>query len=100
MWLDISPQTGREQSGWRPALVVSPSAYNAKVGLALFCPITSKEKGFPFEVRLPVGGKVSGVVLTDQLKSLAWCVRAARFAEYAPAEVTSEVLAKVLGLVQ
>ena len=72
IWLTFKPQSGREQAGRRPALVVSPSAYNSKVGLALVCPITSKVKGYPFEVPLPDGGPVQGVVLADQLRSLDW----------------------------
>ena len=72
IWLTFTPQSGREQAGRRPALVVSPSAYNSKVGLALVCPITSKVKGYPFEVPLPNGVPVQGVVLADQLRSLDW----------------------------
>ena len=72
IWLSFTPQSGREQSGRRPALVVSPSTYNNKVGLALVCPITSREKGYPFEVVLPEAGPVQGVVLADQLRSLDW----------------------------
>ena len=63
IWLSFTPQSGREQAGRRPALVVSPSGYNSKVGLALMCPITSRIKGYPFEVPLPQGGPVQGVVL-------------------------------------
>ena len=72
IWLTFTPQSGREQAGRRPALVVSPSAYNSKVGLALVCTITSKVKGYPFEVPLPNGVPVQGVVLADQLRSLDW----------------------------
>ena len=67
IWLTFTPQSGREQAGRRPALVVSPSAYNSKVGLALVCPITSKVKGYPFEVPLPDWGPVQGVVLATAL---------------------------------
>jgi mRNA interferase MazF len=70
VWLEFTPQAGSEQRGRRPALVLSPKTYNGKVGLALFCPVTSKIKGYPFEVKLPDGSEVSGVVLSDQLKSL------------------------------
>ena len=72
IWLTFTPQSGREQAGRRPALVVSPSAYNSKVGLALVCPITSKVKGYPFEVPLPNGVPVQGVVLADQMRGLDW----------------------------
>ena len=72
VWLSFTPQAGHEQAGRRPALVLSPSAYNRKVGLALFCPVTSRVKGYPFEVTVPKGLSVAGVVLADQVKSLDW----------------------------
>ena len=95
IWLQFNPQAGHEQAGRRPALVISPKSYNEKVGLALLCPITSKVKGYPFEVRLPPGLEVSGVILADQLKSLDWRVRKARFICPVSAGVVSEVVAKV-----
>ena len=73
--LNFNPQVGHEQSGRRPALVVSPREYNQKSGLALVCPITSKVKIYPFEVPLPTDVSISGVVLADQLKSVDWKVR-------------------------
>ena len=79
VWLEFTPQAGSEQAGGRPALVLSPNTYNRKVGLALFCPVTSKTKGYPFEVLLPDGYAVSGVVLSDQLKSLDWRSRKVKF---------------------
>ena len=99
VWLDLSPQAGHEQAGRRPALVVSPQAYNGRVGLALFCPITSRAKGYPFEVSLPLGLEVEGVILADQLKSLDWRVRRARRIATVPVEVLDETLGKVLTLV-
>ncbi len=78
VWLDFSPQIGHEQAGKRPAIVISPMAYNLKVGLALFMPITSQEKGYVFEVKLPDDLPISGVILTDQMKSLDWKSRNAR----------------------
>ena len=75
VWLDFDPQAGREQAGRRPALVLSPKAYNQKVGLALLCPITSQVKGYPFETAIPPGLKVSGVVLADHVKNMDWRVR-------------------------
>ena len=72
VWMHFDPQAGREQAGRQPALVLSPEAYNRRVGLALCCPITSQVKGYPFEVSLPAGLDVAGVVLADQLKSLDW----------------------------
>ncbi len=77
VWLTFSPQTGHEQAGRRPAVVLSPATYNGKVGLALFCPITSQVKGYPFEVALPEGLSISGVILADQVKSLDWRAREA-----------------------
>ena len=95
VWLAFTPQAGHEQAGHRPALVLSPMAYNRKIGLALFCPITSNRKGYPFEVLLPATGAVTGVVLADQIKSLDWRARQARFAGNAPSTVVEEVLAKL-----
>lgn len=77
VWITLAPEAGHEQAGRRPAVVLSPAAYNGKVGLALMCPITSQVKGYPFEVSLPVGLKVTGVVLADQVKSLDWRARRA-----------------------
>lgn len=98
VWLEFDPQAGHEQSGLRPALALSPRAYNAKVGLALFCPITSRVKGYPFEVVLPGGLKIQGVVLSDQVKSLDWRARRVRRADKAPADVVVEVLGKIAAL--
>ena len=95
VWLEFSPQRGHEQAGRRPALVISPQSYNAKVGLALLCPITNKAKGYPFEVALPGNSPISGVVLSDQLKSLDWKARKAKHAGEAPQEVVDEVLNKL-----
>lgn len=98
--LQFTPQAGHEQAGRRPALVISPRAYNEKVGLALFCPITSQIKGYPFEVVLPRGLGVSGAVLSDQIKSLDWQARKAKRAGTAPRQVVDDVLAKIALLVE
>lgn len=95
VWLTFNPQAGHEQAGRRPALVLSPLSYNAKVGLALLCPITSQVKGYPFEVSIPDGLPVAGAVLADQPKSLDWRARDATFVCALPTTVTSEVLQKV-----
>lgn len=95
VWLSFTPQAGHEQAGHRPALVLSPESYNRKVGLALFCPITSQVKGYPFEVRVPQGYEVSGVVLADQVKSLDWKARRATFCCALPAEAVCDVLNKL-----
>jgi len=79
VWLTLDPQAGHEQAGRRPALVISPAAYNWQVGLALFCPITNRAKGYPFEVPLPSDSAVTGVVLADHVKSLDWRARNASF---------------------
>jgi mRNA interferase MazF len=97
VWLQFNPQAGHEQAGRRPALVLSPSAYNAKVGLAILCPITSQVKGYPFEVEIR-GQEVNGVVLADQVKSLDWRVRAAELVERASGSVVQDVLQKLATL--
>ena len=95
VWITFNPQAGHEQSGRRPALVLSPSSYNGKVGLAIFCPITSQVKGYPFEVAIPFGSTLRGVVLADQVKSLDWRVRKAEFVCKLPRETTRDVLDKL-----
>lgn len=95
VWLAFDPQAGHEQAGRRPALVVSPAAYNGKTGLALFCPITSQVKGYPFEVALPAGAAVSGVVLSDQIKSLDWRARRAELICTLPNDLVLIVLKRV-----
>jgi len=95
VWVSLNPQAGHEQAGRRPALVVSPAEYNRRVGLALMCPITSKSKGYPFEVFLPDNLKISGVVLSDQVKSLDWRAREAQIADVAPESTTAEVMGKL-----
>lgn len=95
VWIALNPQAGHEQAGRRPAVVLSPGAYNSKVGLAILCPITNRTKGYPFEVPIPAGLPVSGAILSDQLKSLDWRVREAEQACALPAETVAEVLQKV-----
>jgi len=87
------------QVGRRPALVISPKSYNKKVGLALVCPITSRLKGYPFEVELPQGLKAKGAILCDQLKSLDWRARHATRLGSVPDPVMQEVTARILALV-
>jgi mRNA interferase MazF len=100
VWLAFSPQAGHEQAGRRPALTLSPRAYNGKVGLAIFCPITSRTKGYPFEVEIPPGLSVAGVVLADQVKSLDWRARRAERCCTLPDPVVDDVLAKLSVLLQ
>ena len=98
VWLSFDPQAGHEQAGHRPAFVLSPESYNRKTGLLLACPITSKVKGYPFEVALPPGLPVGGVILADQIKSLEWKVRKAEFIVRTPPSVIEDVLSLVLPL--
>ena len=95
VWLTFNPQTGHEQAGRRPALVLSPQVYNVKVGLAILCPITNQIKGYPFEVVIPDGLPVSGVVLADQVKNLDWQARHAELICELPEATVAEVLAKI-----
>lgn len=98
VWLDFNPQAGHEQAGHRPAIVLSRKAYNRKTGLAVFCPITSKIKGYPFEVPV-LGQKIQGAVLADQVKSFDWSVRRAKFIERANADVFEEVVGKLYAII-
>ena len=101
IWLDFNPQAGREQAGRRPAIVLSPASYNEKSGLAVVCPITSQIKGYPFEVVLPKGLGVTGVILSDHLKSLDWKQRRAEKAGRAPKAIIQNirnVLGALLGI--
>lgn len=92
IWIDFNPQKGHEHSGRRPAIVLSPIEYNRKTGLALLCPITTKKKGYPFEVEIPHGLPITGVVLSDQLKNLDWRTRDAEFICSLPPETLESVL--------
>lgn len=92
IWLDFSPQAGREQAGRRPALVLSHFEYNKKTRRAIVCPITSKIKGFPFEVILPSTLSIQGAVLTDHIKNQDISVRNSTFIETVPKDVIEEVL--------
>lgn len=95
IWLQFNPQAGHEQAGRRPAVVLSPAAYNGRVGLAILCPITSQVKGYPFEVRMPPGLPLVGAILADQVKSLDWRVRRAEYICTLPDEVIRLVLQRL-----
>jgi mRNA interferase MazF len=99
VWLQFNPQSGHEQSGRRPALTLSPKAYNQKTGLAIFCPITSQEKGYPFEVKIKER-QIQGVILADQLKNLDWRIRKAEFIAKAKPEILNNVLALINTLIK
>ncbi len=95
VWISLNPQAGHEQAGRRPAVVLSPGTYNAKVKLAILCPITNQVKGYPFEVAIPAGLPVAGVILADQAKSLDWQERDAEWICSLPAETVNAVLQKL-----
>jgi mRNA interferase MazF len=99
VWLTFNPQSGHEQSGRRPAVVISPKIYNEKSGCSLFCPITSKSKGYPFEVQLPKTCVIQGVILSDQLKSLDWQARNAEFICETPPEILKDLFDKLKTLI-
>lgn len=100
VWIDMHPQAGHEQAGRRPAIVLSPSSYNAKVGLALFGPVTNHIKGYPFEVIIPSGLKVTGAILSDQVKSLDWKIRNTEFYDKVPEIVIFEIFKKLATLLR
>ena len=95
VWINFNPQAGHEQAGRRPAVVLSPRAYNGKVSLAILCPITNQVKGYPFEVVIPVGLAVTGVILADQVKSMDWRARNAELICPLPVETVDAVLQRV-----
>jgi mRNA interferase MazF len=95
VWITLNPQAGHEQAGRRPAVVLSPKSYNHKTGLAIFCPVTSQVKGYPFEVLLPEGMPICGAILSDQVKSLDWRARNTELICSFPEEITTEALQKL-----
>jgi len=95
VWLNLNPQSGREQAGRRPVLIISPLAYNKKVGLALVCPITNQAKGYAFEVEIPKDLKVKGVVLSDHIESADWKTRNIEFICRVPEEIVEDVVEKL-----
>jgi mRNA interferase MazF len=99
IWITLNPQAGHEQSGRRPAIVISPKIYNKKTGLCILCPTTSQIKGYPFEVKIPDGYEINGVILSDQVKSLDWQIRKAEFICKLPEETINEILSKLNTLI-
>lgn len=95
IWITFNLQAGHEQAGRRPAVVLSPAAYNGKVGLVILCPITNQVKGYPFEVVIPDGLTVTGAILSDQAKSLDWRARKAVYICSLPAATITEVRRKL-----
>ena len=99
VWLDFNPQLGHEQRGRRPALTISFKEYNGKIGLGLFCPITSKVKGYPFEIEV-IGKAINGCVLSDQVKSLDWTARNIEFIEKIDEDKMNDVISNILVLIE
>ncbi len=98
MWIEFSPQAGHEQAGRRPALVLSPSHYNRTRGLALMCPITSRRSDYPFEIEVTPDSDISGVVMSDQVKSTDWRARYARYAGRAEQSVVDAAIVNISAL--
>lgn len=100
VWITFTPQAGHEQAGRRPAVVLSPRKYNTKSGLSLCCPVTNRVKGYPFEVPLPEGMAIGGVVLADHVKSLDWRARGIETAGRVPEATLAEVVGKLSALLK
>ncbi len=98
--IDLEPIAGHEQGGWRPAVVLSPVAYNGKTSLVVAVPVTNQAKGYPFEVRLPGMMKTTGVVLADQIRNLDWRARRGKFVEVAPPEVVRAIHERLVLLLE
>lgn len=98
VWIDLNPRQGREQSGHRPALVISPKAYNRKTSLCVICPATRQAKGYPFEVPVHTADGVTSVILVDHVRSVDWKTRRARRIETVPGEVLEEVIGRLEAL--
>ena len=98
VWMMFGPQAGHEQSGRRPGVVMSSSIYNGKTGMALCCPITSHVKGYPFEVLVPAGLKISGAILADHIRNIDWKMRRAEYLCKLPDKAFKEVAEKILSL--
>lgn len=100
IWLEFDPQRGHEQAGTRPALTLSPIEYNQKTGLSILCPITKQVKNYPYEVAIPDGLGVQGIILADQIKNFDWRSRSSRFHCKLPHYVVSEVMNKLSTLLK
>jgi mRNA interferase MazF len=99
VWLNLNPRTGHEQSGYRPALVLTPTTFNGKSGLCVVCPATSKPKGYPFEVPHPGADDPNTVILSEHVRCVDWRARGARFLHRVPQDVLDEVVARLDALI-
>jgi mRNA interferase MazF len=100
VWIDLDPTLGHEQSGHRPAIVLTPRQYNVRSGLCIICPITSRARGYPFEVAIPHRHAISGVILVDQVRSLSWEKRYVKMAGAATIELLNEVRERLAVLLE
>jgi mRNA interferase MazF len=100
VWIDLDPTVGHEQSGHRPAIVLTPRQYNARSGLCIICPITSRARGYPFEVAIPDGHPVSGIILVDQIRSVSWEERYVKIAGAVALKLLDEVRERLAALLQ
>lgn len=94
-WMEFDPQAGREQLGRRPAIVLSPASYNGLTNLAIVCPVTNRVRGNPFEVAIPDGIAITGIILVDHIKSVDWKARYFKFADKVPENTLREVIQKI-----
>jgi mRNA interferase MazF len=99
IWLNFHPQAGREQDGWRPALVLSPARYNQIARLCIACPVTTQDKLNRFQVQIPDGCEVSGWIISDRVKSVSWFDRGSQFRGRCPYPTFAETIAKIRTLI-
>ena len=99
VWMTFSPQAGHEQSGRRPAVVISSSIYNGRTGMALCCPVTSQVKGYPFEVLVPPELKIKGAILADHIRNIDWRARRTKYIGQLPESAMDEVSGKKVALI-
>jgi mRNA interferase MazF len=100
IWIELDPTKGHEQRGRRPAVVLSPRAYNERTGLCVACPITGQAKGYPFEVPIPSGQAVTGVVLADQVRCVSWAARNVSLAGRAQSDLLDDVRERIAALIE
>jgi mRNA interferase MazF len=100
VWIDLNPTLGHAQSGHRPAIVLTPRQYNVRSGLCIICPITSRARGYPFEVAIPDGHAISGIILVDQIRSVSWEKRYIKIAGVAAVKLLDEVRERLAAVLQ